>query len=81
MQGKEIEKSENIFSSYNSGTDIPNNKNNIFQTSCICDGYLIRNERGTSSIDLLPATGRLQNTVWLDTFFPNPESEMPEIIF
>lgn len=34
VQGKEIEKSENICSSNNSGIDIPNNKNNIFQTSC-----------------------------------------------
>lgn len=47
MQGKEIEKSENIFSSNKSGTEIPNDKDNIFQTPCILFGHLIRNERDT----------------------------------
>lgn len=62
VQGKEIEKSENICSSNNSGIDIPNNKNNIFQTSCTWDGDLIRNEGGTSSAGLMPATACLENS-------------------
>lgn len=61
VQGKEIEKSENICSTNKSGKEIPNDKNNIFQTFCIWDGHLIKKARGSSSTWFLFAISYFQN--------------------